>query len=98
MNRDIAISVARNTTVMMTSQVVTWISSFILMLFLPRYLGSAEYGRLYVAISVTMMFQMVIEFGGQYFVAKEVSRSQENIQGLVVNSAVMRGMLWVVSL
>ncbi len=98
MNRDVATSVVRNTTIMMASQAITWISSFVLMMFLPKYLGSEEYGRLYVAISLTLMAQVFIDFGGQYLVAKEVSRSHKEAPGLVVNSGVVRSILWLVAL
>ena len=77
MSQEIARSIARNTGVMMFSQVITWMSSFVLMLFLPRYLGSEEYGRLYLAISIALIAQMVIEYGGPYFLAKEVSCSRD---------------------
>jgi O-antigen/teichoic acid export membrane protein len=98
MKTDAATSIAKNTTVMMTSQMITWGSSFVLMLFLPRYLGSADYGRLYVAISLTMIFQILIEFGGPYYVAKEVARVSENAPPLVVNTIVLRSCIWAFSL
>ncbi|MBI3112690.1 MAG: flippase [Ignavibacteriales bacterium] len=98
MMHETATSIAKNTTVMMASQGVTWISSFVLMLFLPRYLGSEEYGRLYLAISLTMMFQIVIDFGGSYFIAKEVSRDRSKAAYLMANSIALRGILWIFSL
>ena len=98
MNNDIAQSVARNTTIMMGSQIITWASSFALMLFLPRYLGSEEYGRLFLAISVTWIIQIFIEFGGNYYIVKEISRSPEAAPGLLSNSIALRVILWVVSL
>lgn len=98
MMHETATSIAKNTTVMMASQAVTWISSFVLMLFLPRYLGSEEYGRLYLAISLTMMFQIIIDFGGSYFIAKEVSRERSKAPALMINSIALRGILWIFSL
>jgi O-antigen/teichoic acid export membrane protein len=83
---------------MLTSQVVTWISSFVLMLFLPRYLGSEDYGRLYLAMSIAMIFQLVIEFGGPYLIMKEVSRAREKTPSLLVNSLVIRLIMWVISI
>jgi O-antigen/teichoic acid export membrane protein len=83
---------------MMGSQVVTWVSTFILMLFLPRYLGSVEYGRLYLAISVTMIFQIIIDFGGSYFIAKEISRSRDHAPSVMMNSIGLRSLLWVISM
>jgi O-antigen/teichoic acid export membrane protein len=98
MTVEIAKSVTKNTTVMMGSQVVTWVSTFILMLFLPRYLGSEAYGRLYLAISVAMIFQMLIDFGGSYLIPKEVSRNRGTISSLIVNSIGSRAFLWVISI
>src|SRR2546427_6366101 len=98
MTNEVAQSVTKNAAVMMGSQVVTWISTFILMLFLPRYLGSEEYGRLYLAISVGMIIQIVIEFGGNYYIPKEVSRDRESAPSLVMNFILIRILLWVVSI
>jgi O-antigen/teichoic acid export membrane protein len=98
MTTGIASSISRNTMVLAGSQIVTWTSTFILMLFLPRYLGSVEYGRLYLAISVVTIFLIVVDFGSTYSIAKEVSRSPEIISRIVVNSIAMRIVLWVFSM
>ncbi|MBI2428665.1 MAG: flippase [Ignavibacteriales bacterium] len=95
MNGSIAHSVAKNTTVMIVSQSITWASSFVLMLFLPRYLGSEEYGKLFLAISITTIFQMVVEFGGGYYIAKEVSREREKISVMLSNSIAFRFVVWL---
>lgn len=96
MSIEIARSVTRNTSVLFLSQVVTWGSSFILMLFLPRYLGSEEYGRLYLAMSIMIMSHLVIDFGGGYFIPKEIARLRPKAPFLVVNSLAARLLLWVV--
>ncbi len=98
MTQDAATSIARNTTVMIISQGATWISSFILMLVLPRHLGSEDYGRLYLAVSLTMMFQIVIDFGGSYYIAKEVARYPEKAPELITHSIVLRSVLWLGSM
>ncbi len=91
-------SVVRNTAIMMTAQVITWLSSFVLMMFLPKYLGSSGYGELYLAVSITTMFQVIIEFGGQYHITKEISRSREAAPNILANSALTRIVLWAVSI
>lgn len=98
MRQEVMQSIAKNSRVMMGSQVITWISSFILMMFLPRYLGSADYGRLYLAVSTTLIFQMMIDFGGHYFIPKEVARDREATPRLVVNIIALRIVLWLLSL
>jgi O-antigen/teichoic acid export membrane protein len=97
MGYDVAKSIARNTTVMMGSQLVTWVSSFVLMLFLPRYLGSEDYGRLYLAISITTIAQLFVNFGGHYPITKEASRSRESAPHLIVNFIGIRTVLWAIS-
>jgi O-antigen/teichoic acid export membrane protein len=87
---DIRNSIVRNTTLLMGSQIVTWLSTFALMIFLPRYLGSVEYGRLYLAMSVAMMFQVLIDFGGAYLIPKEISRSPATAPSLIANSLGLR--------
>lgn len=80
---------------MIVSQSITWASSFALMLFLPRYLGSEEYGKLFLAISMTTIFQMIVEFGGGYYIAKEVSREKDKISVMVSNSIAFRFVVWL---
>lgn len=82
----------------MGSQLITWVSSFVLMMFLPRYLGSEDFGQLYLAISLTMILQVVVDFGGTFFISKEVARSHANAPVLVANSFGLRMMLWAVSI
>jgi len=98
MNREIAKSVATNTSVLMGSQIVTWISGFVLMLFLPRYLGSEDYGKLYLGTSIMMITQLLVNFGGYYMITKEVARARESAPHLIVNSIGIRIVLWAISM
>lgn len=97
MNLDVARSLAKNTTILMGSQVITGLLSFVLMLFLPRMLGTEEYGRLYLAMSIQAIFVMVILYGGRYYIVKEIARSKDVTPALVADSMVARVMLWGVS-
>lgn len=97
MSEEVARSVTRNTSVLLASQAVTWGSSFILMLFLPRYLGSEDYGRLYLAISLMMISHLIIDFGGGYFIPKEVARSRQSAPSVVMNSLGIRLILWALT-
>ena len=84
--------------VLFGSQVVTWASTFLLMIFLPRYLGSEEYGRLYLAMSLAMMTQVFIEFGGAFYIAKEIAQSPEEAPSLIANSVGLRVFLSMFSI
>ena len=90
--------VVRNTAIMMGTQVITWVSGFVIIMFLPKYLGSNGYGELYLAMSITMMFLVLIEFGGKYHITKEISRSPESSPSILLNAGVIRIIFWILSI
>lgn len=91
-------SIARNTKAMMVSQIVTWASSFVLMLFLPRYLGAEDFGRLYFAISVNGIAGLLMDLGFSMLLIKEVARDKTKVNSLLTNGATMRVIAWAISL
>jgi O-antigen/teichoic acid export membrane protein len=97
-NSDIGQSVARNVSVMFGAQVVTWGSSFLLLYFLPRYLGPEDYGRLYLALSIKMILGLLIDFGGNYLIPKEVARSESKGARILSSYIMLRIVLWVLSI
>ncbi|MBD3615430.1 MAG: flippase [Gracilimonas sp.] len=95
MDKGIGTSVAKNTTVMLGAQLLTWVSSFVLLMFLPRYLGSADYGRLYLAMSIAMILGIIIDFGGNYLIPKEVAKEKKSTPNIMVSYIGVRSILWV---
>lgn len=98
MSIEVAKSVTKNAAVLMGSQAITWAMSFVLMLFLPRYLGSANYGYLYLANSIIGIFIVFIDFGGRYSIAKEISRAPAQAASIVVNAIGIRFYFWLLSI
>lgn len=94
MDKEIGTSVAKNTTVMLGAQGITWISSFVLLMFLPRYLGSADYGRLYLAISIAMILSIIIDFGGNYLIPKEVAQEKRRTSKILISYIGVRTLIW----
>ncbi|MCH8556265.1 MAG: flippase [Balneolia bacterium] len=90
--------VARNFSVMFAAQIVGWIAGFVLLYFLPRYLGSEDFGRLYLALSVKMILGLFIDFGGNYLIPKEVSRSVKIGSKIMSSYILLRIGLWVLSI
>ncbi|MER3523580.1 MAG: hypothetical protein C4326_05800 [Ignavibacteria bacterium] len=90
--------VARNTSMLFLQQLVTWASTFVLLLFLPRYLGPVEYGRLFLVVSVTGMFLVLVNYGANFLLAKHVARERDHTASIVADALVLRLLLWVVSL
>jgi len=91
-------SVAQNVSVMFGAQVVTWGSSFLLLYFLPRYLGPEDFGRLYLALSIKMILGLLIDFGGNYLIPKEVARSEKKGADILSSYIMLRIFLWVLSI
>lgn len=83
---------------MFGAQVVTWGSSFLLLYFLPRYLGPEDFGRLYLALSIKMILGLFIDFGGNYLIPKEVARSQQKGESILSSYIMFRSVLWVLSI
>ena len=98
MSFETARTVSRNAVVMLGAQGVTWVSSFVLMIFLPRYLGSEDFGQLFLAMSLALMAQVFIDFGGSYYIAKEISRDPSQAAPLVANSIGLRLGLTMISI
>ncbi|HTY57380.1 MAG TPA: flippase [Bacteroidota bacterium] len=98
MFNDIMKRIAKNTSILLFQQVITWASTFLLMLFLPRYLGPVEFGRLYLAQSVRDIFLIFVTFGGNYLVAKAVSREKERTGQILTDIVAMRFTFAVISL
>ncbi|MCH8567120.1 MAG: flippase [Balneolales bacterium] len=91
-------SVAQNVSVMFGAQVVTWGSSFLLLYFLPRYLGPEDFGRLYLALSIKMILGLLIDFGGNYLIPKEVARSEKKGAAILSSYLMLRIVLWILSI
>lgn len=88
-------SIAKNTTVMFGAQIITWTASFILLMFLPKYLGSENYGKLFLALSISAMIEVLIDFGGSYLIPKEVSRTKSKTAQILSNFGVARFIIWI---
>jgi O-antigen/teichoic acid export membrane protein len=91
-------SVTRNVAVLSFTRVITTSSTLLLMMFLPRCLGAVGYGRLYLGQSITAIFALLIEFGGNYSIMKAVARHPEDAAAIFVNSLGVRLFLWAAAL
>jgi O-antigen/teichoic acid export membrane protein len=98
MFKDVVNGVAKNTSIMLFQQVVTWGANFLLMFFLARYLGPVEYGKVFLAGSIAFIFGMFVDYGSIYSIAKKVSRSRENTGQILVDAVSFRFIFGLVAL
>jgi len=91
-------SILSNTKTMFVAQLITWTSSFFLMMFLPRYLGADAYGRLYFAMSLTMLGGLIIDLGLSSFFVKEVARDKSIVNMFFMNGIGLRIITWLIAM
>lgn len=82
--------VARNFGVMMVSQAATWILALVGAVLIPRYLGAETVGRLHLASSLWLIAIVVVSFGMNLLLPKEIARNPANSPRLVSTSIALR--------
>lgn len=87
-------AISRSLTVV-SSRVLTWGLAFIMTVMMPRYLGAEGYGRLYLAQAVTGIMAILVEFGLNSLVTRDVARRPAEAAGYLKSGAVLKALLWV---
>lgn len=87
--------IAKNAGVLMASQLSTWILTLVLMLFLPRYLGAEAVGQLHLGGSMWAILAIMISFGMDRLLIKEIARRPEETSKLFGTSVFLRTILYV---
>jgi O-antigen/teichoic acid export membrane protein len=90
MSKTISHSIVKNTSIMTGQYAITSVFSFVLLLFLPRYLGPVEYGKLFLAFSIIGIFRIFVEYGDNFLIAKKVSRNPEMIGQIILDESSYR--------
>jgi len=79
------------------AEAATWGLSFVMTVMMPRYLGATGFGRLYLALSITAIMSILVEFGLNSLVAREVARQREHATRYLFNAAILKAGLWVIA-
>jgi O-antigen/teichoic acid export membrane protein len=82
--------IAKNASILMATQLITWALTLILTVFLPRYLGVETTGQLVVANSIWTILAIFISFGMDTMLTKEVARHPEKTTELLGTSFIVR--------
>lgn len=89
-------TVAKNASVLMVSQLTTWVLTLVLTVILGRYLGPENVGKLHLANSIWAMAGMFIGFGMDFYMVKEIARDQNRLPQLFGTTIVTRFALYFV--
>lgn len=90
--------ILRNAGALFVSQVITWSLTLALTVFLPRYLGAANMGRLILAQSIWAVAMVLITFGMDVHLTKEVARRPERLRELLGTSFALRAVMFLIGL
>ncbi len=90
-------SIAKNSSALMASQLITWGLTLLLMLFLPRYLGPTAVGQFHFANSLWAIVAMLTAFGTDRYLTKEIARREERAGELWGITAVSQFLLYLLS-
>lgn len=85
--------IAKNTGIMLTSQVISYILGFLYMMYMARYLGVATFGILSVAIAFMRIFGTLSDFGLSTFMVREVARDKSLGAKYLANISLMKVIL-----
>jgi len=83
-------TIIKNTSILMFSQLVTWLLTFGLTLFLPRYLGVENIGRIHLATSLWVIVTILATFGMDAFLTREIARDHDRLNLLITQSIFVR--------
>jgi O-antigen/teichoic acid export membrane protein len=89
--------VIKNASILMISQLVTWGFSLLLTIFLPRYLGAAVTGEFVLAGSIWAIMSMLIGFGMDTLLTKEIARHPDRTPKLVGLAFILRIILFILT-
>ncbi len=89
-------TIVKNAGALLVSQLATWLLSLILTVFLPRYLGATAMGKLALAGSLWAIGGIVVNFGMDTYLTKEISRNPARASSLFKTSFLMRIVMHVV--
>jgi len=87
-------TIAKNASVLMASQVITWGLTILLTIFLPRYLGVSAVGQFHLANSLWAIGAILASFGMDLLVTKEIARDASRTSELVSTSIFIRFLLY----
>lgn len=88
-------TIAKNASVLMASQLITWVLTLLLMLFLPRYLGPEAVGDLHFAGSLWAIVAITVTFGMDRYLIKEIARYPEKTSELFGTTVIVRTILYI---
>ncbi|HEU5011278.1 MAG TPA: flippase [Roseiflexaceae bacterium] len=90
-------TILKNIGALLGSQLITWGLTLTLTIFLPHYLGASGMGQIQFATAIWAMMSVLIAFGTDTLLIKEIARRPEQAAALLGQSMALRIAIFVVS-
>lgn len=88
----------RNLSLVGVAQVLTMIASFLFTVAQARYLGPTRFGELSVALSISAILMLVVDFGLSSKLPRDVAQHPDAASRAVVASFVVRIAIWIAAM
>lgn len=89
--------IAKNTTVLFISQIITYVLGFFITMYTARYLGAGEFGILSLALSLTAIFGICADLGLGTYIVREIAKDKSLKEKYVSNTALMKVFLSILT-
>src|SRR3954465_2442835 len=89
--------VIKNAGILMAAQLITWILSLLLTIFLPRYLGASAMGVFVLAGSIWAVMGLLISFGTDTLLTKEIAWKPVKTSELLGMALLLRIFFFILS-
>src|SRR5690349_13991852 len=83
-----------NTFISLLGQAVTWSSTLLLTMAYGRFLGDAEFGKLYFAISFVTLIGFPVESGFNQQITRDVAQDPSKASSYLANTILIKLALW----
>lgn len=88
---------AKNTGILMVSQVISWALGIMIAFIIPRYLGPENFGKINIAGSLWVIVGIVAIFGMDTLLTKTIARSPEELSLLFSQTIYVRLSLFLIA-
>lgn len=89
--------IAKNIGMSSVSQVVVAFFSFILLIYVARYLGEAEFGIYSFAVSFTALFVVFADIGISQFLIRDIARNKKLTSDYITNASFIKIILSIIT-
>ena len=83
-------TIAKNSTALFVSQILSYILVFFYILYMARYLGAEGFGILSLAISLTGIFGILVDMGLSTLMIRELARDRSRTSKFISNTVLMK--------